>query len=183
MAPVMATGIGAQPTRRRLLRRKKSAVSEFLQEPAAPAVPPKVEAVEPPKPAVKVEIPTQETAPKPAPAASSAPQPQVAEAKSVTPAVATSALLISREVAEALLAGKSVTVRDVLLEPSFSPTQKVPLSTRSAPDLSAAVAQMEALVESDGQPVEAINLNAPQPAPAPPGDGRAISSAFRRFAG
>lgn len=176
----MATGIGAQPIKRKLLRRKKSAVSEFLETPPAPVV--QASAVPVAAKVEKVEAPVQEAAPKvtPSPAPAAAP---VAAPVVQAPQVATSALLISREVAEALLAGKSVTVRDVLLEPSFSPSQKTPLSTNKAPDIGAAVAQMESLVESVGGVAEAIDINAPQPAPTPPGDGRAVSSAFRRFAG
>lgn len=148
--------------------------TDLAQEPATDT---------PPTPAV----PAPQPDPVPVP-----PAPTVAPAASAAPVTTSTgesvkALMLSREVVEALAAGHSVNVRGVLLEPAFKASVAAP---KPIPEDMAARAQsmvasvLESVPSTPGAVTfAAVDMNAPQPAPAAPSDGRAVMSAFRRFGG
>lgn len=163
-------------------KKKKRAVDAFLEsatqdDEAATEVSSIPPTAAPEEPAIPV-------APAPAPAPV-APAPTPAPAPAATENL--KALMISREVAEALCRGHSVSVRGILLEPSFQAKSKpATAATVSEGAVQATVSGAVASVfESTGMSSAggAIDMNAPQPPPAAPTDGRAVMSAFRRFGG
>lgn len=198
MAPVMATGTVVQPFHRRRLRRRRGAVSRFI-EARPPASAPARETIV--VPLVEVVSGAASAVASPPPKATEQP---VAEPPAPVPSEVTEAsvptkdggahgadwgtamaLRLSRDVLETLLQGKSVVVRDILLEPSFSGPTGSPVRppVNQAAAVEAATARLEEATMPPEAGVATVDLRAPQPPPAPPGDGRAISTAFRRFAG
>lgn len=192
------TGVGAIPAgpmggpKADPKKKKKRIVDAFLEVSAAPCVqegaPPPDSAQEPasstPAAAPVVTAPPSPV-PAPPPAATVAPATETPIVSSTGESV--KALMLSREVVEALSAGHSVNVRGVLLEPAFK--AKVASPAPAVEDVAARVQSTVASVlestSSGAAPTgfAAVDMNAPQPAPAAPSDGRALMSAFRRFGG
>ncbi len=179
IAPVTTVGANS-PARRRRRLLKKSAVSEFVEGVVDSGDEPDRTPASPAAPSAPAPVPAPVAAPA---AAAPAPVAPVTPSKEETH----SALMITKEVAEALVRGHAVTVRGVLLEPAFSPTTARPLSegTAPVPSVESAVAAFGLSAPEPGLSESAgggVDMNAAQPPPTPPSDGRAVSSAFRRFA-
>lgn len=166
--PVGDVGKG-MPTGQRRFRRKKRIIDSFIGEPAtlsespggSPGGSPGVKITE--FPDNTLPVPTPVTVP---PVVESLPK----------------ALMISKEVVEALMAGHSVNVRGIILEPTFEAINRsTPINVESPASAADAVQRATNLVESVSGGY--VDMNAPQPPPVPTTNGKAVSTAFRRFGG
>ncbi len=164
---VAGKGVPSNPKLRRQKRRPAPAIEAFLGLPTM-------------SPVVETHVST---------VVSQTPFPPKVVAVAAAPVVetvapATSALMLSREVVEALSSGQSVTVRGVLLEPMFKPTQAKPAAVVTAQTEAAAAAILNATNLTESQAVgPAADMNAQQPPPIESTNGRAVSAVFRRWGG
>ncbi len=147
-------------------RRKKDAIAEFIES-APSAVAPEPAAVTATPIATPAPVPVTTPAPKDDEPPTPAPTP-TSEGRV--------AIMVSREVVEALTAGRTVNVRGVILEPTFKPTKPaVAPAAVEAAETALVAATSQSIVEGGG-----ADMHAPQGA-VHTSDGKTLASAVRRF--